>query len=51
MELLNIVGSVASIISLFVSIFVAARVVKITNNIQIHGKGNLGAGRDIKYKE
>jgi hypothetical protein len=50
MELLGVVGALASIISLFISIFVAAKVIKITNNIEIRGEGNLGAGRDINYR-
>ena len=53
MEILNIVGSVASIVSLLVSLFVAGKVVKIINkinSIKIDGEGNFIAGRDVSYR-
>lgn len=56
MDLFNIIAGVCSIISLFISIFVASKVIKISNNFQsnssrkqiVLGKDNKTAGNDIK---
>jgi hypothetical protein len=47
MDFLNAVGSICSILALIVSLFVAQRVLRIENNIDVKGDKNLIAGRDI----
>ena len=46
MELLNILSAVASILSFFVSLFVATRVVKLGNEIKVKGNQNFTVGGD-----
>ena len=48
MDILNVIGSIASVLSLLVSVFVANRVVKIGNSVVIKGKGNFAVGGDAK---
>ncbi|CAM3921470.1 MULTISPECIES: hypothetical protein [Bacillus cereus group] len=56
MELFNVIAGVCSIISLFISIFVASKVIKISNNFNnnssrkqvVLGKKNKTAGNDMK---
>lgn len=50
MDLLNIIGAVASIIGLLVSLFVAQKVMKIDSDIHVKGDRNIIAGRDIQQK-
>ena len=50
MELLSIIGDVSSIFSLLVTIFVAGKIIKITNRISVKGRENITSGRDINVK-
>lgn len=50
MDLLNIIGSIASIMGLLVSLFVAQKIMKIESDIRVRGDGNIIAGRDIQQK-
>jgi hypothetical protein len=47
MEVLNLIGSICSILALLVALFVAVKVQKIDNSIRVRGDRNLVAGRDI----
>jgi len=51
MELFEIVVGSCSILSFLVSLFVANKVVKISNNIRVKGKDNIVSGRDTKIKK
>lgn len=44
MDILNIVGSVASVVSLLLTIFVAQKVSKIGNEIKVKGVSNIVVG-------
>lgn len=46
MEALGAIGAAASILSLFVSLFVAVKVVQLGNAVGVKGQGNVTAGRD-----
>jgi uncharacterized membrane protein HdeD (DUF308 family) len=56
MEIFNFIASACSILSLFISIFIANKVIKITKNIKVDssknqkviGFGNKTAGNDMK---
>ena len=48
MEILNIIGSVCSVVSLVVSIFVASKVIRIGNDVRVKGDKNFVVGRDVK---
>lgn len=56
METFNFIAGVCSILSFIISIFVASKVIKITNNLHsnssrkqtVLGKGNKTAGNDMK---
>ncbi|WP_171017113.1 hypothetical protein [Pseudomonas sp. G(2018)] len=48
MEILEIINSISSILSLLVSLFVAAKVVKIGNSVHIKGNDNMTIGGDFK---
>ncbi|WP_433765904.1 hypothetical protein [Pseudomonas putida] len=50
MEILNIIDSISSILSLLVSLFVAAKVVKIGNDISVKGDNNMTIGGNAKIK-
>jgi hypothetical protein len=47
-DLLSIVGSVASIISLFISIFAVYKLITIGNSIAVKGDRNITVGGDAK---
>jgi hypothetical protein len=50
MELLNVVGSISSVIGLLVALFVANKVMKIEANNTISGSGNTISGRDTNNR-
>ncbi|MCW5200322.1 hypothetical protein VU07_00680 [Desulfobulbus sp. F4] len=47
-ELLSIIGSIASIISFFISIFTVYKLVTIGNSISVKGDKNITVGGDAK---
>ena len=47
MELFSIISGICSIFSLIVSLFVASKVIKISNQVEASGNSSLAAGRDI----
>lgn len=51
MGVLQICGSIASIISLIVSLYLVARIIKIGNEIRIQGDRNTTGGRDVNIRE
>ncbi len=50
MEILSIVGSISSIISLLVAVFLAVKIIQIDKSISIKGESNTVAGRDVINK-
>jgi len=52
LEIFGLIGSVCSIVSLLVSLFIASKVVKISNRnsgvANVRGDKNITAGRDLK---
>lgn len=50
MEILNVIGSVCSILSLLISLFVLNKVIKIEKSIKIKGDKNIVGGRDVNVK-
>lgn len=55
MEVLAMIGSVCSILSLLISIFVATKVISISNRFsssaKVDGDGNLVVGRDANVRQ
>lgn len=47
MSILSVIADICSLISLVISLFVAYKIVKITNNVNIKGDSNKTAGRDM----
>jgi len=50
MDILNTIASIASIISLFITLFVANKVINIGKQIRVQGDKSMAAGRDIKIE-
>ena len=50
MEVFQAIGAGASILSLFVSAFVAVKVIRLGNSVEIRGDRNAAAGRDVKIE-
>ena len=48
MEAFQLIAAICSIVSLFISIFVASKVITIGNKINVKGDGNTTIGRDYK---
>lgn len=48
MEVLNIVSSIASIVSLLLTIFVVQKVTKIGNEVSVKGSSNITVGGNAK---
>jgi len=49
-DILSLIGNIASILSLIISIFVASRVISIENKITVDGEENIVAGRDARVE-
>lgn len=47
MEAFAVIAGVCSVLSFLVSLFVASQVIMIRQSINVHGIGNVTAGRDI----
>ncbi len=50
MEILTILSSIASIISLLITIFIASKVIKISQQFDVEGIDNVVAGRDANVQ-
>lgn len=50
MQSLNIAGSIASLLSLAISVFVAFKVIRIGNSIHVKGSRNVTVGRDANFQ-
>jgi|GEM_PF-3636602 len=48
MELLSVLSAIASILSFFVSLFVANRVIRLGNEIKVKGNQNVVVGGDAR---
>jgi len=46
-----IIGSIASIVSVFISFFIAGKVIKIFTSNSVKGEGNVIAGRDAEVNK
>ena len=51
MELFSIVSGTCSILSLLISLFVASKVLQISNTVKAQGKGNIAAGGGVTINE
>lgn len=47
MELFSVISGTCSIMSLLVSLFVASKVLQISNKVEASGDSSVAAGRDI----
>lgn len=49
MSILNLIGSISSIISLILCLFIVSYITKINKKIKVKGNGNITAGDNVHY--